>query len=75
MRRSRRRTWTPEQVRALSVTTDLPTAASVVGIGRTLAYTLARTGDLSVSILRLGRRVVVPVAALLDYLQEPPVKG
>jgi hypothetical protein len=67
---SRRRIWTPDQVRALGMTTDLETAASVIGIGRTLAYDLARTGDFPVRLLRLGRRVLVPVAALLEYLGE-----
>lgn len=69
---ARRRTWTPEQVRALGMTTDLETAASVLGIGRTLAYDLARTGDFPVRLLRLGRRVLVPVASLLEYLGEAP---
>ena len=69
---TRRRIWTPEQVRALGMTTDLETAASVLGIGRTLAYDLARTGDFPVRLIRLGRRVLVPVAALLDYLGESP---
>jgi hypothetical protein len=31
-------------VRRLGLTTDLPTAAAVLGIGRTLAFDLARTG-------------------------------
>lgn len=74
-RASRRRTWTPEQVRALGMTTDLATAASILGIGRTLAYDLARTGDFPVRQLRLGRRVLVPVASLLEYLGEPPAAG
>jgi predicted DNA-binding transcriptional regulator AlpA len=68
---SRRRTWTPDQVRALGMTTDLETAASILGIGRTLAYDLARDGDFPVPLLRLGRRVLVPVAALLAYLGHP----
>lgn len=66
------RVWTPEQVRALGMTTDLTTAAAVIGIGRTLAYDLARTGDFPVRILRVGGRVVVPVADLLRYLGESP---
>src|SRR5512144_382462 len=51
-----RRAWTPEEVRRLGMTTDLATAAEVIGIGRTLAYGLVRTGDFPVRLLRLGRR-------------------
>ena len=41
-----------------------PHAGTRLGIGRTLAYRLARTGGLPVPVLRLGRRLVVPRAAL-----------
>lgn len=72
IRSPKHRTWTPEEVRALGMTTDLETAAAIIGIGRTLAYDLARTGDFPVRVLRLGRRVVVPIADLLTYLGENP---
>jgi hypothetical protein len=62
------RTWTLEEVRALGVRTDLVTAASVLGIGRTSAHELARAGTFPVPVLRLGRRYVVPVAPLLRLL-------
>jgi len=39
-------------------------AAARLGISRTLAYELARAGRLPVSVLRLGRRVVVSRMAL-----------
>jgi hypothetical protein len=64
--------WTESAVRQLGMTTDLPTAADIIGIGRTLAYDLARTGDFPVRILRLGRRTVIPVADLLVYLGVSP---
>lgn len=41
-------------------------AAQVLGIGRTLAFEMARRGDLPT--LRLGRRLVVPHAALMRLL-------
>lgn len=41
-------------------------AAALLGIGRTTAYDAARTGELPA--LRLGRRIVVPVPALLRML-------
>lgn len=43
-------------------------AASVLGLGRTAAYEAARRGQFPTR--RLGRRVVVPVPALLEWLGE-----
>ncbi len=43
-------------------------AAQALGIGRNLAYELARQGRLPA--LRLGRRLVVPRAALERLLEE-----
>jgi predicted DNA-binding transcriptional regulator AlpA len=54
------------------MTTDLETAAEIIGIGRTLAYELAKSQAFPVRLLRLGRRVVVPVPELLRYLGCPP---
>jgi hypothetical protein len=65
---ARRRAWTPDDVRALGMTTDLETAAEIIGIGRTLAYELAKNQAFPVRLLRLGRRVVVPVPDLRRYL-------
>ncbi len=66
------RTWTAEEVRALGVRTDLVTAGSVLGIGRTSAHELARRGVFPVKVLRLGTRYVVPVAPLLELLGLAP---
>jgi predicted DNA-binding transcriptional regulator AlpA len=65
---NQRRAWTPDDVRALGMTTDLETAAEIIGIGRTLAYDLAKNQAFPVRLLRLGRRVVVPVTELLQVL-------
>lgn len=43
-------------------------AADLLGISRGLAYELARAGELP--SLRLGRRLVVPRAALLTWLER-----
>ncbi len=66
------RTWTAAQVRSLGVRTDLATAASVLGVGRTKAHQLARADALGVPVLRIGRRYVVPVAPLLALLGVAP---
>jgi hypothetical protein len=62
------RTWTAEAVRQLGLTTDLTTAAEIIGIGRTLAYDLAKTDRFPVRILRIGGRVRIPVPELLRYV-------
>jgi predicted DNA-binding transcriptional regulator AlpA len=52
----------------LPVVVDLVTAASVLGIGRTSAYELVRTGRWPTPVLRLGSRIRVPTAALRELL-------
>jgi hypothetical protein len=62
------RAWTIESIRGLGMTTDVETAASILGFGRTKAYELAKSGDFPVRLLRIGRRYVVPVPAILRLL-------
>ncbi|GAA0812162.1 helix-turn-helix domain-containing protein [Spirilliplanes yamanashiensis] len=64
----RRDVWTVDAVRALGMTTDIETAALILGIGRTLAYDLVRTGSFPVRLIRLRRRILVPVPELLRFL-------
>ncbi len=63
--------WTPGAVRALSVITDVPTAAKVLGISRATAYELARQDQLPCRVLRCGKRLVIPTAGLLRALGLP----
>ncbi len=63
-----RQPWSVEQIRALGVTTDIVTAGAVLGIGRTSAYRLARTGAFPVPVLKVGNRYVVAVAHLLKAI-------
>lgn len=48
------------------LTMTVEQAAAVLGVGRSTAYELARSGD--IDSLRLRRRIVVPVAHLADRL-------
>ena len=64
--------WTEERIRALGLLTDLPTAASIFGLGRALAYELAKNDDFPVPVIRVGSRYRVPVAAILAALRLPP---
>ena len=63
-----RRAWTTGEIRALGVRTDLETAASIWGIGRTRAYELARTGDFPSPLVRVGAKWVALVGPLLRAL-------
>lgn len=49
-----------------SPTISVEAYAQVMGIGRSLAYDLAREG--SIPVIRLGRRLRVPSAAVLRIL-------
>jgi len=54
------------------LTLTVEQAAKVLGIGRSTAYELVHTGD--IPSLRLGRRIVVPVAPLAARLGVDPVR-
>ena len=63
-----RSSWTVDAVRALGTTTDIVTAAAVLGIGRTAAYQLAHDGQFPVPVARVGRRFIVGVPHLLHAI-------
>jgi excisionase family DNA binding protein len=63
-----RRTRTPRDDDRLTYT--LAEAAQQLGISRWLAYEAAHRGELPVC--RIGRRMLVPRAALLRLLDEQP---
>lgn len=52
------------------ITISVEEAASLLGLGRTAAYEAARRGE--IPSRRLGRRVIVPVPALLEWLGATP---
>jgi hypothetical protein len=60
--------WTVERVKALGVMTNVETAARILGIGRTVAYRLAKDGEFPVQVLRIGHSYRVPVLRLLELL-------
>jgi Helix-turn-helix domain len=76
--------WTADAVRALGLSTDIETAASIFGLSRTVAYDLLRRGEFPVPTFKVGRRIVVPVPPILrlfgvdvdehndDQPHEPP---
>ncbi len=60
---------TVERAQSLPPVVDVPTAAAILGIGRTAAYELIRTGAWPTPILRLGRLLRIPSEPLLDLIQ------
>jgi excisionase family DNA binding protein len=48
------------------LTLTVEQTAKLLGIGRSTAYELVRTGD--IPSLRLGRRIVVPIGKLADQI-------
>ena len=65
--------WTPEAIRALGATTDLPTLGSIFGLGRWRSYQMAHTGEweqAGIRILKIGNRYRVAVPSILDVLQQ-----
>jgi predicted DNA-binding transcriptional regulator AlpA len=59
---------TVEQMLSLPPVVDVLTAAAILGIGRTAAYELIRSGQWPTPILRLGKLIRVPSAPLLDLV-------
>lgn len=55
------------------LTLTVPEAADLLGIGRGLAYELARTGQ--IPVIRLGRRMLVPRAQLEVMLCAAPAEA
>lgn len=59
---------TEDEVHALPVVVDLPTAARALGVGRNTAYKLVRSGAWPTPVLRLGRLIKVPRSSLPQLL-------
>ncbi|MCT2276984.1 DNA-binding protein [Micromonospora chalcea] len=68
-------TWTTERILALGATTDLATAAAILGISRSAAYKLAARDAFPVPLFRAGAYYRVPTAPILRklHLDFPPV--
>ncbi|GGL93176.1 helix-turn-helix domain-containing protein [Micromonospora yangpuensis] len=67
------RAWTAEQIRDLGTSTDLATAAAMLGISLSAAYKLIRRDAFPVPHLRVGAQYRIPTAPLLAalHLLEP----
>jgi excisionase family DNA binding protein len=61
-----------QQLTALPAVLDVPTAAKALGLSRTAAYELIRTGEWPTPVFRLGRLIRIPTAPLLELLGIEP---
>lgn len=67
------RVWTAAEVIALGVRTDVPTAGEILaGLCKDEAYRSVKRGDFPVPVLKIGHRLVVPVAPILKLLGIKP---
>ncbi|MEV4915433.1 helix-turn-helix domain-containing protein [Streptomyces tirandamycinicus] len=64
--------WSREAIEALGPTTDVPTAAAIVGVDADTVYAMIRRGEWTMTrVLRLGRRIKIPTRDLIAYLYVP----
>jgi hypothetical protein len=70
--------WTPDAIRALGATTDLPTLGSIFGLGRWRSYQMAHTGEweqAGIHVIQIGARYRVAVQSILDVLTQGGKSG
>ena len=66
---SARKAWTANAIKALGSRTDVPTAGAIIaGLNRAESYKAVQRGDFPVPVIRVGRRMVVPVQPILELL-------
>jgi hypothetical protein len=53
---------------ALPAVLDVPQAARLLGIGRTLAYELVRTDQWPTPVIRVGRLIKIPSEPLIELM-------
>lgn len=63
-----RQALSEKELRALPPVVDVETAASALGLGRSAAYALVRTGRWPTPVVRLGKRIKIPTAPLLELI-------
>ncbi len=61
-------TFRLDQLSTLPPALDLPVAARILGIGKSAAYELVRSGEWPTPVLRLGHRIKIPTEPLLLLL-------
>lgn len=59
---------TDEELRRLPVLLTVPAAGRVLGIGRTVAYQLVRREEWPTPVIRVGAKIWIPRAPLLEFV-------
>ncbi len=59
---------TAEELGRLPAVLDMATAADVLGVSRTCAYELVRSGQWPTPVLHLGRCIRIPTRPLLELV-------
>jgi hypothetical protein len=67
--------WTAERIHGLGASTDLATAAAILGMSRSAAYKLIRRDAFPVPLYRVGTHYRVPTAPILAALHLQPSAG
>lgn len=67
-----RESLTRDELLALPASVDLVTAGRALGLGRTKAHELVRSGNWPTKVLRLGKAYRVPTAEILALLGITP---
>jgi hypothetical protein len=57
-----------EELDRLPAVVDVPTAGEILGVGRSCAYELVRSGQWPTPVLHLGRLIRIPTTPLVDLL-------
>jgi predicted DNA-binding transcriptional regulator AlpA len=60
--------WDTARRASLPAVLDVPQAARLLGIGRTLAYELVRTDQWPTPVIRVGRLIKIPSAPLIELM-------
>ncbi|MFJ4863433.1 helix-turn-helix domain-containing protein [Streptomyces sp. NPDC088748] len=63
---------TRSELLSLPASVDIVTAGRALGVGRTTAYALARSGEFPVAVIRAGKAYRVVTADLLRVLHITP---
>jgi predicted DNA-binding transcriptional regulator AlpA len=66
---------TIDDVRQLPPVVDVPTASAALGLGRSAAYELIRTGQWPTPALGLGKLIRIPTGPLLELLGIKAMTG
>jgi predicted DNA-binding transcriptional regulator AlpA len=59
-----------EELSTLPPVVDVPTAGKILGVGRSCAYELVRSGQWPTPVLHLGRLIRIPTAPLLELVGD-----